>query len=186
MKSSNPRNFHFCPVCGDKLVARKVETENTERLVCKNCHFIFYMNPVPAVAVILFQDEKILLVKRKFPPNVGDWTLPAGFMEYWESPEESAIREAKEETNLDIRITGLFAALPGFYEEKVQIVLIVYHGEIIGGELRPGDDAIDAKFFPLDKLPENIAFSAHRETLKRLKNQKRRNLILQNNFSSSK
>ncbi|NOZ62959.1 MAG: NUDIX hydrolase [Calditrichaeota bacterium] len=174
MNSSNPRNFRFCPVCSGDLREKFVHDENTKRLICQNCGFVFYMNPVPAVAVILFQNDEILLVKRKFPPQAGDWTLPAGFMEYWESPEECAIRETKEETNLDIRISGIFAALPGSYEMQIQIVLIVYHGKIIGGDLRPGDDAIEANFFPLDNLPENVAFSAHREVLKRL--QKEQNI----------
>ena len=159
-------------MCGGELRESFVHDENTKRLVCQNCGFVFYMNPVPAVAVILFQNDEILLVKRKFAPQIGYWTLPAGFMEYWESPEECAIRETKEETNLDIRISKIFAALPGSYEMEIQIVLIVYEGEIMGGELRPGDDALEAKFFPLDNLPENIAFSAHREVLKQLQNER--------------
>lgn len=169
MNSVNPRNFKFCPVCGKKLVEKIIHNENQIRLKCLSCGFIFYMNPIPAVAVILLKDDKILLVKRKYPPRTGDWTLPAGFMEYFESPEETAIREVKEETNLDIRIKKLYAALPGSYEMKIQIVLIVYIGEIIGGALSPGDDAMDAQFFPLENLPENIAFSAHKKVLENLK-----------------
>ena len=170
MNPVNPRNFRYCPVCGAQLKERTIKNENHKRLQCSNCGFIFYMNPIPAVAVILLKNNEILLVKRKYPPQKGDWTLPAGFMEYFESPEECAIREVKEETNLEIRIKRLYAALPGSYEMKIQIVLIVYIGEIISGDLIPGDDAIDARFFPLDALPENIAFSAHREILKRLSN----------------
>ncbi len=127
------------------------------------------MNPVPAVAVILMRGNDILLVKRKYQPQVGDWTLPAGFMEYGETPEQTAIRETKEETNLDISVKEVFAVLPGSYDSKINVVLIIYKGEISGGRLHPGDDAAEVKFFPLDKLPPNIAFSAHREVLTRLK-----------------
>ncbi|MBC8184435.1 NUDIX hydrolase [candidate division KSB1 bacterium] len=168
MNEINPRNFKFCPVCGDRLKEKYLGEEQHTRLVCPNCGFIFYMNPTPAVAVILFRDEKILLVKRKFKPKIGDWTLPAGFMEYDETSEETAIRETKEETNLDIEVKNLFAVLPGFDDSRVHVVLIIYNGEILGGDLKPGDDASDVRFFSLDDLPGNIAFSAHREVLEML------------------
>ena len=166
---ANPRNFKFCPVCGNKLEEKLITREQKNRLMCNTCGFIFYMNPTPAVAVILFRDKKILLVKRKFEPKKGGWTLPAGFMEYNETSEQTAIRETKEETNLDIEVKDLFNVLPGFDDSRVHVVLIIYRGEIKGGDLSPGDDASDVNFFPLDNLPENIVFSAHREILMKLK-----------------
>ncbi len=170
MNEVNPRNYKYCPVCGDHLQENYLNDEGKNRLMCNTCGFIFYMNPTPAAAVILIRDEKILLVKRKFAPKIGDWTLPAGFMEYYETSEETAIRETKEETNLDIKIKGLFTVLPGFDDSRVHVVLIVYEGEIKGGEVKPGDDASEVKFFPFDNLPDNIAFSAHREVLEMLVN----------------
>ena len=168
MKNINPKNFKFCPVCSGDLIEIYLGDEKETRLVCNSCGYIFYTNPTPAAAVILIRDKKIVLVKRKFNPRIGDWTLPAGFMEYNETSEETAIRETKEETNLDIKIKELFAVLPGFDDSRVHVILIVYVGEIKGGDLLPGDDAVEVKFFPLDELPDNIAFSAHREVLKRL------------------
>ncbi len=166
---TNPKNFKFCPVCGNKLEEKLLTEEQKNRLMCNTCGFIFYMNPTPAVAVILFRDKKILLVKRKFEPKKNGWTLPAGFMEYNETSEQTAIRETKEETNLDIEVKDLFTVLPGFDDSRVHVVLIIYKGEIKGGDLNPGDDASDVKFFPLDSLPDNIAFSAHKEILMKLK-----------------
>ena len=168
MNEINPRNFKFCPVCGNGLEENYLNNEHKMRLTCKSCSFIFYMNPTPAAAVILIRDKKLLLVKRKFKPKIGGWTLPAGFMEYNETSEQTAIRETKEETNLDIKIKELFAVLPGFDDSTVHVVLIIYRGEIRGGDLKPGDDASDVNFFPLNNLPDNIAFSAHREILRRL------------------
>lgn len=167
----NPRNYKFCPKCGKNLVNRFLKQEQTERLVCENCDFIFYMNPVPAVAVILMQNLKIVLVRRKFEPRKGLWSLPAGFMEFDETTEQTAIREAKEETNLDIKINELFGIFPGFDDPRVHVVVIVYKGEIINGQVKPGDDASEVKFFPLDALPEDIAFTAHRNILERLVDQ---------------
>ena len=168
MNTVNPRNFKFCPVCGDKLEETHLSDEQKNRLMCVTCGFIFYMNPTPAVAVILFRNKEILLVKRKFEPQKGGWTLPAGFMEYGETAEQTAIRETKEETNLDIEIKNIFNVLPGFDDTRVHVVLIIYTAEIKGGELSPGDDASDVNFFSLNNLPNNIAFSAHKKLLKTL------------------
>jgi 8-oxo-dGTP diphosphatase len=165
---TNPKKFKYCPVCGDFLTEKYIEEEEHTRLVCSVCGFIFYMNPTPAVAVILFRDNKILLVKRKYEPKKGNWTLPAGYMEYNETAEETAIREVKEETNLNIEVKKLYAVLPGFEDSRTHVILIIYHGEIKSGELTAGDDASDIGFFALDNLPDNIAFTAHREVLRRI------------------
>ena len=167
----NPRNFKFCPKCGNNLIKKFIRQEQTERLVCENCNFIFYINPIPAVAVILMKDRQIVLVKRKYEPRKGMWSLPAGFMEFGETTEDTAIREAKEETNLKIKVKELFGVFPGFDDPRVHVVIIVYWGEIINGQLKPGDDAEEVSFFPLNNLPEDIAFTAHRIILERLGNQ---------------
>ena len=167
----NPLNFQFCPKCGSSLAHKFIEQEQTERLICEDCSFIFYINPVPAVAVILMRDRNVLLVKRKFEPRKGMWSLPAGFMEFGETTQQTAIRETKEETNLNIAVKELFGVFPGFDDPRVHVVLIVYWGDIINGQLKPGDDASEVFFFPLEELPENIAFSAHREILEMLTNQ---------------
>ncbi len=161
--------YKNCPECGGLLEDKLIKQENTKRLICKECRFIFYINPIPAVAVILFNKNKeILLVKRKYEPQSGDWSLPAGFLEYNETAEQNAIREAKEETNLNIRINRLFDVYSGFDDPRKHVLLVVYYGEIIGGELKPGDDAAEAIFFALDNLPTNVAFTTHRDILDRL------------------
>ncbi len=165
IEPANPRNYKFCPKCGNTLVEKFLKQEHTRRLVCENCHFIFYINPIPAVAVILMNGLNIVLVKRKYEPRKGQWSLPAGFMEFGETTEETAIREAKEETNLDIKITDLFGVFPGFDDPRMHVVVIVYRAEIIDGQMKPGDDAELVDFFPLDQLPKDIAFTVHRTVL---------------------
>ncbi|KAA0227588.1 NUDIX domain-containing protein [bacterium] len=161
--------YTYCPKCSGKLETRFVE--GRERQVCSQCGFIFYRNPIPAAAVILRNDDGVLLVQRAIEPRAGDWCLPAGFMEWNEGPEQTAIREVKEETNLDIALRGIYGVYPGSDYPAYKIVLIVYWGEILGGELRPGDDAKDTKFFKLAELPENIAFRIHSNILNALKNE---------------
>ena len=163
----NPKNFKFCPRCGASL--KKENHHGRIRLVCSDCRFIFYQNPVPAAGVILRQNHDVLLVKRKFEPRAGMWSLPAGFMEYGETVEETAVRELKEETSLDVKLTRLFGVYTGCDDPRNQAVLIVYEGEIVGGKFHPGDDASEVRFFPLDALPQNIAFEAHRRVLEELR-----------------
>ncbi|HBZ01875.1 MAG TPA: NUDIX hydrolase [candidate division Zixibacteria bacterium] len=153
----------FCPWCASHLV--KKLSDGRERLVCPNCDFIWYRNPIPATGAILCRDNAILLVKRKYQPRVGDWCFPAGFMEYDESPTECCIRELKEETGLDISITRLFWNYAGHDDPRSNAVLMIYLADIIGGKLIAGDDASEVAFFALDKIPSNIAFQAHRETI---------------------
>lgn len=158
-----------CLKCGTLLEKKWLEIENHERLVCPDCGFIFYQNPIPAVGVILQRDSQICLVKRKFEPRAGFWCLPAGFVEMNESVEDAAIREAKEETNLDIEIESLEGVYSAFDSPKLHVIVIFYHCKIVGGALRAGDDALEVDFYPLSQLPEPLAFNAHTTVVEKLK-----------------
>ena len=95
--------YKFCPVCGGALKNREIPEEDRARLICEDCAFIFFINPTPAVAVILFNERhEILLVNRKYDPKMGEWSLPTGFLEYDETVRQTAVREVKEETDIDI------------------------------------------------------------------------------------
>lgn len=157
------KDYRYCPRCSAQLAEKNID--HRKRKICPVCEFILYKNPAPASAVILTEDEKILLVKRKYQPFKGDWSLPAGFMEYDESPENCAVRETKEEVNLDIRIKRLFNVYSGSDDPRTNAVLIVYLVEVLGGKLKPGDDALEAQFFTRDQIPPNIAFRAHRKVI---------------------
>jgi ADP-ribose pyrophosphatase YjhB (NUDIX family) len=135
------------------------------RPTCPACGYISYRNPVPAAGVLLMHRGKLLLVRRRFDPRAGTWCLPAGFMEYGETPERCAVRELREETGIRGRLEGLFGVYAGHDDPRVRAVLILYRAERVGGRLRPGDDAIEARFFPLDGLPDAISFESHRRAL---------------------
>jgi NADH pyrophosphatase NudC (nudix superfamily) len=85
-----PKELTYCPVCGHNLGAR--EEAGRIRQVCPNCGYIHYVNPVPAVGIIIEKDGGVVLIQRKHPPHEGRWTLPAGYIEADESAEEAAIR----------------------------------------------------------------------------------------------
>ncbi|MBN2411034.1 NUDIX hydrolase [candidate division KSB1 bacterium] len=156
--------YKICPNCGHSLVVRY--REGRDRKVCENCGFIYYKNPTPAAAVVLVENGRVLLVKRKYEPKAGFWSLPAGFVEYDETPEQAAVRETREETGIMTRITKLLGVTGSCEDHNSNIVLVIYKVEKISGSLTPGDDAIEAKYFRLDHLPENMAFSSHKMVLK--------------------
>ncbi len=137
------------------------------RRVCRACGFIHYLNPTPAVGVLLARAGRLLLVRRKYPPYAGLWSMPAGFMEYGESPEQCAAREALEETGLRVRLGGLVGVYSGRDDPRTHAILIVYRGTSFSGRPRAGDDASEIGWFPLDELPR-LAFRAHRQAIRDL------------------
>jgi len=156
-------DYAHCPRCGGRLETR--HTEGRDRQVCAECGFVFYRNPAPAAGVILIENGELLWVQRRFEPRRGQWTLPAGFVEYDEHVEECAVRETREETGLDVELSGLFNAYMAMDDPRVRVVLLLYTAVRTGGTLAPGDDAVDARFFPIDDPPAEIAFRAHRMAL---------------------
>ncbi|MBU4265611.1 MAG: NUDIX hydrolase [Candidatus Altiarchaeales archaeon] len=114
-------------------------------------------------AVILDREKNsIVLVKRGIYPFEGMWALPGGFVEYKETVENATIREAKEETGLDIEIERMV----GVYSDperdpRGHTVAVTFLCRRVGGELNAGDDAAEAKEFKIKEMPE-MAFD-HRK-----------------------
>ncbi len=119
-------------------------------------------NPIPTVDIIIETDSGIVLIKRKNPPY--GWAIPGGFIDYCESAEQAAIREAKEETNLDIMDLKQFHTYsdPG-RDPRFHTISVVFVARAEGIP-RAKDDAIDIGIFTADRLPEEIAFD-HRKIL---------------------
>jgi 8-oxo-dGTP diphosphatase len=157
--------YIFCPLCGNKL--SQEFNDGRPRLKCQNntCDFIFYQNPAPAAGALVIENNKILLVKRAHHPKRGWWGLPAGFIEWEEHPEQTAIREVAEETGYQIKLDSFFGVYSGNDDPRTNALLILYIASIGGGQLRAGDDADEARFFDFDALPENIAFISNRQAL---------------------
>ncbi len=152
----------YCPVCGHKLVAR--EEAGRIRKVCENCGYVHYVNPVPAVGILIEMDGGVVLIQRKHPPHAGRWTLPSGYIEADESAEEAAMREAEEETGLKVEILEL-AGVNSFPEgPPLSGIMIFFRACPVAGALRAGDDAADARVFPPDEIPL-LPFRTHREAM---------------------
>jgi 8-oxo-dGTP diphosphatase len=119
-------------------------------------------NPFPTVDIVLYrQGRGVLLIERRNPPF--GWALPGGFIDYGESAEQAAVREALEETGLTVCLTGLLGVYsdPG-RDPRFHTLSVAYTAEADEGlEPQAGDDAAMARFFPLDDLPE-MAFDHRR------------------------
>ncbi len=161
------RNYTYCPWCSTKLVDRHIDGKTRQH--CPECDFIHYKNPVPAAGGFIVEDDRILLVKRKYPPREGYWSFPAGFMEWGESPANCAIREVKEETGLDVEVFSSFKVYSGTDDPRTRAILILYLVKQIGGKMEAGDDASELKFFSLNDLPKNLAFESHIRALNEYK-----------------
>jgi len=160
----------YCPVCGHNLVWR--EEGGRLRQACERCGYIHYVNPVPAVGILIEYDDGIVLIKRNNPPHKDEWTLPSGFIEADESAEDAAIREAKEETGLDVKILDL-AGINSFPEgPPMSGIIVFYRAQPVGGSLRAGDDASDARVFPFDSIPL-LPFRTHREAIAQYLNERK-------------
>jgi ADP-ribose pyrophosphatase YjhB (NUDIX family) len=160
------RFFRYCPHCASAL--EKVEEDGTTRMRCGSCGFVQYLNPSPAAGILVRDGEdRVLLVRRKFEPFKGLWTMPAGFIEYDEEAAQTAVRELREETGLDIGIDRTFAIESCRDDPRGNTILVLFEGHVRGGELEAGDDADEVGFFSLDSLPE-IAFACQRRVLQRL------------------
>lgn len=113
-----------------------------------------YKNPVPTVDIIIEVDGGIVLIERKNPPH--GWALPGGFVDYGESFEQAAVREALEETGLEVKLTRQFHTYSNPDRDPrhhtVSTVFIATAGGIPTGL----DDALQAKIFDRDNLPRLV------------------------------
>jgi 8-oxo-dGTP diphosphatase len=134
---------------------------------CSGCgrEVAIYRNPVPTVDIIIEIESApggVLLIRRKNPPEV--WALPGGFVDYGESLEEAAIREAKEETGLSVELIQQFHTYSDPERDKRCHTISTVYIAKSDGTSEAGDDAAEVCFFTRDSLPQEIAFD-HRKIL---------------------
>lgn len=149
------RIANFCPICGQAL--EELHHEGRVRPYCTSCESPIYFDPKVAVVVFIVKDDKLLLIQRGNDPGRGKWALPAGFVDYDESPEDAAIRETLEETHLHIMIDKLLAVYPK-KDNGLADIVIAYSASIIDGIEQAGDDADDLGWFEQDNLPELVFY----------------------------
>ncbi|MGE3909413.1 MAG: NTP transferase domain-containing protein [Chloroflexota bacterium] len=153
--------FKFCPRCATPLVMRPITYDaNKVHPACPNCNFVVWHDPKVAVLTVVPWEGGILLGKRNQNPGKGKWSFPSGFVDRGEVVEDAARRETREETGLDIDITGLV----GVYSSPGNAVIVIaYAATVRGGTLQADDDLSELAAFDPADLPE-MAF-AHDERI---------------------
>jgi ADP-ribose pyrophosphatase YjhB (NUDIX family) len=160
-------SYKFCPVCGSALEPRVLKITEPKRLVCTNlaCGFVFYLDPKIAVGTIIRGAEQgIVLVKRAIEPGYGKWVFPGGYVDRGEEITMAAIREAREEAGLDVRLDRLINIYS--YAGSTPII-VVYAATMISGELALDDENSEIREFTIEELPwDDLAFRSTREALR--------------------
>ena len=115
--------------------------------------------PIPAVAAVIFQGDKVLLVKRAKEPSKGQWTLPGGVIEVGEGHIAALNREIKEETGLRIEVKSLVEVIDKIVldsngEVRYHYLILDYWAEHKSGIARPASDALSTKWMDIDKVRE--------------------------------
>lgn len=135
------------------IACGKKEAENMQCPECKTSIAVF-KNPIPTVDIIIEIKGGIVLIERKNPPH--GWALPGGFVDYGESFEDAAVREAKEETGLDVALVRQFHTYSSPMRDKRMHTASTVFIATATGIPRGLDDAAQARIFTGDTLPELV------------------------------
>jgi len=146
--------FKYCPACGSD----EFETIGARAKKCRKCSFTYYFNVASAVAGLIFdKNGRILLVRRNIQPFLGKMDLPGGFVEPFETAEESLSREIMEELGITVKKMEYCCSFPNKYPfSGVDIFTLDFAFRIeIDSSLKmtPQDDISGFEFYKPDDIP---------------------------------
>ena len=162
-ESLNPalEGLRFCPRCG-----AEPQIDFPRSLRCARCGYTAFYNPKPVAGTIPREpDGRIWLLRRGFDPGAGLWTFPGGFVDLGESVEDAARREAREELEIDVGITGLV----GVYSRPEDRVVLIVYDATLEGEPRVTPEATEVRAFAPAEVPwDELAFWSTERALRDL------------------
>lgn len=145
--------FQYCPMCAARLIRAADPEDGIERPKCPACGWVHYPANAIGVCVVIRSGDQIVALLPPGSPADAPAALPAGHCEYGESPEQAAVREAREETGLEVEITR---ALGWYFQHRADYpgpnVSFMFEARVTGGELRPGSEG-RAAFYPIEAFP---------------------------------
>lgn len=161
--SLNPalEQTRFCPRCG----APAPTIDFPRSLACEACGFATYCNPKPVACAIPRERDagNVILLRRGFEPGKGLWTFPGGFVDLGESVEQAALREAREELDIEVRLTGLV----GVYSRPEDRVVLVVFDAVALAPPRTTPEATEVRTFGAADLPwDELAFWSTEQALR--------------------
>lgn len=168
-----PSTYRHCPRCAGPLRPWPAASASPSRagndplhLRCERCGFVLYLDPKVAAGAIIHPPEApdhVVLVRRAIEPGHGLWVFPGGYVDRGEPVEGAAVREAREECGLEVRLD----ALVGIYSYAGRTpIVIVYAATWTGGTLVHDEESLEARVFPRADVPwHSLAFASTREAL---------------------
>jgi ADP-ribose pyrophosphatase YjhB (NUDIX family) len=157
--------YRFCPRCGGPLERRLLKATEPHRLVCAACGFVFYLDPKIAVGTIIRAvSGQLVLVRRAIDPGYGKWVFPGGYVDRGEALTAAAIREAREECGLEVRLEGLVNI---YSYAGGSPVIVVYAATATGGMLAVDEECLETAEFDSGSIPwDELAFRSTAEGLR--------------------
>jgi ADP-ribose pyrophosphatase YjhB (NUDIX family) len=160
----------YCPRCGSDTRVETPGGDDMARYVCTDCGTVLYENPKPVVGCVTEHEGRILLCKRAIKPQLGFWTVPAGFMELGENLGQAALRETREEACAEVTLGSMLAVVDVVQAGQVHIF---FRGKLATPEFAAGDESLDVRLYAPEEIPwDEIAFSSGHIALKQFLEQR--------------
>jgi len=157
--------IRYCNRCGADVSFIVPAGDSLPRYVCNSCGHIHYENPRLVVGCVATWEERILICRRAIEPQLGFWTLPAGFMENGETTAEAATRETMEEAGARIIVDAPFAMVSIAHINQVHLF---YRGRLASPDYAAGEESLEVALVAANEIPWNkLAFRSVRHCLER-------------------
>ncbi|MBV9125781.1 MAG: NUDIX domain-containing protein [Planctomycetes bacterium] len=157
-------HYRHCPYDGTPLDPG--DPPRGRRPRCTRCEFVDYQNPRPCVAILILDENRVLLARRAVEPAKGMWDIPGGFIEANESAEQAVVREAREETDLHVQVAAYLGSLPDVYGHRgVPTLNFCFLTEVVAGEVKAQSDVAELQWVDLNCLPDRMAFAHQQQML---------------------
>ena len=154
----------FCTACGQPTTDQIPLGDEKIRQVCTQCRTIHYVNPKVICGALAIWENKVLLCRRAIEPRYGLWTLPAGYMELFETMEQGAARETREEAEAEVEIEQLYCM---YNIPRIGQIYVLFKSILLNGQFGTGEETIESRLFEEHEIPWNeLAFPSVERTLR--------------------
>jgi ADP-ribose pyrophosphatase YjhB (NUDIX family) len=153
---ASEKTFHPSGALAPDFKAAVPDGDDRLRRICGHCGFVDYENPRIVVGSVVRHEDQILLCRRAINPRKGFWTLPAGYLETGETPAEGAAREAREEANAAISISGMLVI---YTIRRLGQVQIMHRAQLADPAISAGAESLEVSLFAWEDIPwPDLAF----------------------------
>lgn len=156
--------MNFCSQCGHTVTHKIPLGDQKNRAVCDHCGTIHYENPKIICGALVTHHNRVLLCRRAIEPRYGLWTLPAGYMELFETMEQGAARETREEAQAEVSEPQLYCM---YNIPRIGQIYVLFRANLVDGKFGAGEESIECALFDEADIPWNeLAFPSVERTLR--------------------